>query len=213
MKQYLNAIYPKSNEIKGTHYLLLIDGQGIHRANTFADVETIVHQAKWNNRTIKKAVRMTYGLPVEFYPETSNERFERENGFERCKREAEELEAYINGNVYTCPECGERLEIPDTVGDKFRCPCCHETNDTSDFEQLGLSDYMEYSLDVDFTINYRKEYKSCSICVAWGGPNVYIDTAERAVILYWGTTHARYSLLSDTIDAIDEYMEEYYNCI
>lgn len=211
MSNYLNTIYPKSNKIAGTHYYILIEGHGIHRAESFDDMETLVQQASWHKQTIKKAVIVQNGLPTEFVPETSQERFDREEGRARCIRIAEELEAYCGGNMYRCPECGETLEFPEEVGDKFKCYHCKETSDTSDFEQLGIYDYLDDVLDIDFVVNRYKEYKACSICVGFGGPNIYIDTWERAVCLYWGGTQARYSLLSDTIDEIDEWAEEQYN--
>ena len=212
MKNYLSANYPTSNKIKGIHYYLIIEGQGIHRAETIDDLETIVQQTQWNNQTIKKSVVMTYGLPAEFIPETRQERFDREEGFERCKRIAEELEAYCDGIRYRCPDCGEVVELSEDVGEKFKCPGCGETNDKDDFEQLGIYDYFDDILDIDFIVNRYKEYKACSVCVGFGGPNIFIDTWERAVCLYWGGTQARYSLLSDTIDEIDEWAEELYNC-
>ena len=145
--------------------------------------------------------------------ETEQERFDRVEGRERCKAIAEELDAYADGNMYKCPDCDEVVEMPDTVGDKFKCPHCGEVHDTEDFEQLSIYNYMEDILDIDFTVNRYKEYQSCSICVGWGGPNIYIETADSYVRLYWGSTQEQYPIRYETRDQIDEWAEEYYSCL
>ena len=211
MSNYLNAIYPKSNKIDGIHYLLSLDGHGVHRAETFDDLETLIQQAEWNKQTIKSAVVIEYGLPRAFTPETERERFDREEGRERCQRLAEELNAYADGNIYRCPECGEVVEMPDDVGDKFKCYHCKEIAEVDQYEQLSIYDYMDDILDIDFTVNRYKEYTSCSICIGWGGPNIYIDTADAYIKLYWGSTREQYPIRYETRDQIDEWAEDYYN--
>lgn len=145
--------------------------------------------------------------------ETEQERFNRVEGYERCKRIAKELNAYAGGYVHKCPECDEIIEFPDGVGDKFKCPNCGYIDDVEEYEEQNIIDYIEGSLDIEFTVNSRKEYQSCNICVGWGGPNIYIDTASAEVQLFWGTTRESYPIYYETRDAIDEYAEEYYNCI
>ena len=56
-----------------------------------------------------------------------------------------------------------------------------------DGNELSLYDYLNDALDYEFTIDSRKEYKSAKIWITLGGPNVWIDTAERVVKLAWGT--------------------------
>lgn len=210
---YLNTVYPKSNQIPHKHYLILCKGGLIQRANTFDDLETLIQQLEWNGQIIKKAIVTEYGLPREFVIESAQERFNREEGFERCKRIAEELDAYADGYIHKCPHCEEVIEFPDGVGDKFKCPHCEEVNDSEDFEELSIYDYMDDILDIDFTVNRYKEYQSCSICIGWGGPNIYIDTDSAEVKLYWGSTRESYAFYYKTNDAINDWAEEYYNCL
>ena len=110
-----------------------------------------------------------------------NEKRNVEN-FEYCKRIAEELEQYINGEI---------------------------SNDEG--ETLSLYDYFSDILDFDFIINSRLEYSAVKIYVALGGPTVWIDTYSRSVELRWGNEEASYYLTSDIIDEINDYWEEYYN--
>lgn len=100
---------------------------------------------------------------------------------EYCKRVVEEIEEYAAGKV---------------------------VND--DGEQMGLYDYLNDVLDYEFTVDCRKEYKSAKIWVALGGPDVWIDTADRAVKLAWGTDRAEYALDWGVCDEIDDIMREIY---
>lgn len=144
--------------------------------------------------------------------ESAQEKTNREN-WEYCKSISNELDSYVDENYSYCPYCGEKVYIPDTVGDKFKCYHCGTVDDVENYERLSLYDYMEDVLDIDFIINSQKEYLACRICVAYGGPSVYIDTDEKAVCLYWWSDSAKYYLRSDTVTAVDEWAEEYYNSI
>ena len=139
-----------------------------------------------------------------------------------CKRIAEDLELYASGSAYKCPHCGEvyamekyeESEHDDALGDtRYNCPCCKTELYESDLESVGLYDYFDDALDVEFSCSSKKEYRSVRIMVAWGGPSIYIDTASKAVELYWWTDRASYPLLSDTVDALDEWAEDYWRCL
>lgn len=116
-----------------------------------------------------------------------------------CARIAQELEAYAAGRMWRDVETGEEKEMdPETVSD--------------DFEQLSIYDYLADVLDYEITIDSRLEYKSAKIWVTLGGPNVWIDTAEKAVKLAWGTDRAEYLVDWDACEEIDEYMRDLYTC-
>lgn len=118
---------------------------------------------------------------------------------EYCKRVADELDAYAAGRMWRDIETGEEKEMDsETV--------------SGDFEQLSIFDCLADVLDYEITIDSRLEYKSAKIWVTLGGPNVWIDTADKAVKLAWGTDRAEYALDWDTCDEIDEYMQELYTC-
>lgn len=143
--------------------------------------------------------------------ETAQEKTDRENR-EHCQRIAEDVEAYAGGRVYKCPECGEEIEFPDGVGDKFKCTCCGEVNSVDGWEQLSLYDYFSDCLDIEYRCDSKREYRSVCIMVACGGPNIYIDTSSKAVELYWWTDRAEYPLSYSAVDAVNEWAEEYWNC-
>ena len=120
-----------------------------------------------------------------------------------CKRIADEIEAYDAGSMWKCPECGETVEAYDPA----TCPSCGE-----EMEQLGLYDWLADALDVEYTVDSNLDYKAAKIYVTLGGPNVWIDTAEKAVKLAWGTDREEYPIDSDTCEEIDEYMQDLYTC-
>ena len=81
-----------------------------------------------------------------------------------------------------------------------------------DGNQISLYDYLFDVLDYEFTIDSRKEYVSAKIWVTLGGPNIWIDTAERAVKLAWGADREEYPLDWDVCNEIDSIMQEIYEC-
>lgn len=147
--------------------------------------------------------------------ETAQEKTDRKN-WEHCKRIAEELDEIAEGNIYRCPHCGEFIKWDDDQYNedeaRYTCPECGEEFDESDLEAVSMWDYFNDVYDIEYRVGSDKQYRSVCLMVACGGPNIYIDTAEKAVLLYWWTDRARYSLLSSTAEAIDEVFEEYFNC-
>ena len=190
-------------------------------AETVDDLETLVQQIKSSGGRIRHAWRhdRSTGARVEFIPESRQDRTDRENR-ERCRHISDELDAFAQGRAYRCPECGEVIEIDDldeleaenadgaTV---YRLPCGCETE--CEPEQLTLCDYFEDALDVEYRCDGRREYRSVSVMVTCGGPNIYIDTDENAVLLYWWGDRARYDLDMDTAAAVDEWAQEHWACM
>lgn len=131
-----------------------------------------------------------------------------------CKRIAETLEEYVNGDIYKCPECGEHCNIEETENENgeiiYKCSCGCETE--YEPEQMTLYDYLDDIFDIEYRISGRGEYRSVQIMVACGGPNIYINTASKQVELYWWRDRADYPISFDTVDALDEWAEELYNC-
>lgn len=149
--------------------------------------------------------------------EVAQEAAQEDENREYCRRIAEELEAYADGSGYKCPDCGEVLtwdnDRYDDDENRHTCPHCGSSVDADDLEQLCIYDYFADALDVEYRVGSDKEYRSVRIMVACGGPNIYIDTASRAVELYWWTDRASYLLDSDTCDEIDDWAREYWECL
>ena len=133
---------------------------------------------------------------------------------EHCKYIAEQIEAHYNGDVYKCPECGDEFHINDAIEIEggFRCPHCDCNDVDYDFEQLGLWDYFDDYYNLEYRIESdRRTVRSVQIMVACGGPNIYIDTASKAVELYWWSDRADYPLSYEVCNAIDEMFQELWD--
>lgn len=129
-----------------------------------------------------------------------------------CKHIADELDAYVQGDVRRCPDCGEEIRRDwDEVGDAFKCPHCGEISDPGDWEQLSAWDFLADALDIEYIVSSRREFRSVRVMVAYGGPTIYIDTDTGNVELYWWSERARYGLSSYAVDAVNEWAEEYWN--
>ncbi len=134
---------------------------------------------------------------------------------EHCKRIAEELDEYVNGEIFRCPECGERCNAEEEENENgdiiYKCSCgC-----TSEYEpeQLGVWDWAEDILDIEYRVDSHKELRSVQIMVTCGGPNIYVDTATKSVELYWWGDRASYPISYDAADALDEWAAEYWGCL
>lgn len=173
---------------------------------TLYNVRFLDHNGTYENRILtgEKLAATVNGL-AHCYKEIHAEEYTAaDENRDHCKHIALEAEAYTDGAVHRCPECDNEIRFPDNVGDKYRCPHCHAVNDVDDYEQLSIWDYMSDILDIEYRCGSDKEYRSCKIMVACGGPNIYIDTASAMVKLYWWTEYAEYPLSYAARDAIDE---------
>ena len=91
---------------------------------------------------------------------------------------------------------------------------------TKAYKKGKLLDYLD-DLEIynhDFTINLnaggKLEYKSISIMLAFGGPNIYLDTgANYELIGLWGGTREELYLEGDIVEDIDNYFENLFECL
>ena len=81
-----------------------------------------------------------------------------------------------------------------------------------EIEVATIGDYFDDYYDIDYIIDSQKRYKACRVLVAFGGPNIYIDTWDRQVQLYWWSNTATADIPCELCAAIDEFFEAIYNC-
>lgn len=137
-------------------------------------------------------------------------KYQHAENLDHCRRIAESLGDYVAGNVYKCPDCGHEFTAPDDC-EKYRCPHCGNVADLDEYEQLSIYDYLEDCLDIEYRCNSNREFRSVQIMIAWGGPNIYLDTSSGDVELYWGGDNVRWRMDDDVVVALDEWAEEYWN--
>ena len=76
-------------------------------------------------------------------------------------------------------------------------------------DPISASDYFDNCLSYDFTITGSGEYRSVEICMAFGGPGIWINSGTGRVDGYWGE-HITVPF-NDNI-GVDDYFEDLYNC-
>ena len=134
---------------------------------------------------------------------------------QHCISIAETLEKIANGQMYRCPECGEYIteEQLFDAESAYVCPCCKaEEIDSDDCEQVNFFDHFQDVLDVEYRLNAERQFKSVKLLVAFGGPNIWVDTGSCEVILRWWTESASCPIDPEACEAINSCFEELFNC-
>lgn len=123
----------------------------------------------------------------------SQEKTDRQNT-DYCKSIADRLYLIATGEAYKDPETGEIV---------------YDEDDTTDeYEPADMLDYFSDVLDIQYTVDQDRIYKGVRLLVAFGGPNIWVDTMTGSVNLYWWSDRASYPLDRCTIDAIDDMASE-----
>ena len=81
-----------------------------------------------------------------------------------------------------------------------------------ELEVATIGDYFDDFYDIDYVIGSDKYYKACRVLVAFGGPNIYIDTREKEVQLFWWSDTAIADIPDELCATIDEFFEAIYEC-
>tara|TARA_R100000963_G_C4618313_1_gene86570 strand:+ start:505 stop:831 length:327 start_codon:yes stop_codon:yes gene_type:complete len=72
-------------------------------------------------------------------------------------------------------------------------------------------DYLEDVLDIQYIVTSEKQYIGARVLVAFGGPNIWINTQTKTIEGYWWDESAFASYYDDEI-GLDEALEELWNC-
>lgn len=100
-----------------------------------------------------------------------------------------------------CLECGTELHK------EFNCKDCGHENS----EILSGLDYVSDALDVEWILDSNREFKGARLLVAFGGPNIWIDTAKQTVEGHWWGDSFTASYFRDEMD-IEGACSEWFNC-
>ena len=130
-----------------------------------------------------------------------------EENYNRCKNIAMELDEIAAGTVY-------RTDDGDTISENDFTP--EELEDLEEREELEsytMYDYFSDVYDIKYTIGSDREtLYGVKLLVAFGGPNIYVDTNDGKVKLYWWNEYAEYELSEEAIKAINDCFQELYYC-
>lgn len=123
---------------------------------------------------------------------------------QRCKEIAEDLKKIVNGDY-----C--RPEDADYGGDMGLWIDTPKEGVPEGYTPVTIDDYFDDNYGVRTTIDDRGEVYSTSVCIAWGGPNIYIDTETGAVEMYWWSSRCCYPIPGSVAEMIDDWAQERFD--
>jgi len=81
-----------------------------------------------------------------------------------------------------------------------------EGEKNSDDEDFNAYDYLDDALDIEYIMSSRGEYLGARVLVAFGGPNIWVNTRTHTVEGHWWGDSA-YAGFTDSI-GLDEALSE-----
>lgn len=88
-----------------------------------------------------------------------------------------------------------------------------EWNEGRDIESEGefsAFDYLADALDIEYIVNNKGEYLGARVLVAFGGPNIWIDTRRGMVDGHWWSDSASASFKDNM--GLDDALSELWAC-
>lgn len=103
--------------------------------------------------------------------------------YKNCKMISEELDDIAENGFYTRDEDGE--------DDEF---------------------YFDDTYGTDYVFRSRYGLIGVRVMVAFGGPNIYVDSYREEVVGYWGGDEVHYPIRRDVADRITDAFEDIASC-
>lgn len=95
-----------------------------------------------------------------------------------------------------------------SIADTLSNPDLMELNDEG--EHVSAFDYLADALDIEYIVNSKGEYLGARVLVAFGGPNIWINTRTNTVEgHWWGDT--MYASFQDEI-GLDDALADLWAC-
>jgi hypothetical protein len=78
-------------------------------------------------------------------------------------------------------------------------------------EIRDVYEYLQDVLDIEYIVNSKGEYLGARVLVAFGGPNIWINTRTKQVEGYWWGDSCLMSYSNDEM-GLDEALSELWSC-
>lgn len=105
------------------------------------------------------------------------------------------------------------LNHVQSIADNLTNPPWDEWNEGRDIDNEGefsAFDYLQDALDIEYIVNGKGEYLGARVLVAFGGPNIWIDTRRFVVDGYWWSDKASAPFIDNL--GLDDALSELWNC-
>jgi len=85
-----------------------------------------------------------------------------------------------------------------------------EGRDIESEGEFSAFDYLQDALDIQYIVNGEREYLGARVLVAFGGPNIWVNTLTKTVEGYWWSDSATASFQDNL--GLDDALETLWNC-
>jgi hypothetical protein len=99
------------------------------------------------------------------------------------------------------------------IADSLTNPDWDELNEGRDIDiegEFSAFDYLEGALDIEYIVNSKGEYLGARVLVAFGGPNIWVNTRTGMVEGAWWSDRADASFTDNM--GLDEALSELWAC-
>lgn len=135
---------------------------------------------------------------------------------ETARSHAREINDIWHSLYYYCPDCGRQIVLdPDAYGEEEHpCPFCEEDGEHCEMEEYDLFTWLGDQLEISKWIHTDRHGPVSDVWVALtlGGPNVYLDTENEKVRVYWGFDYAEAPVESGACEEIVRLAQEVWDC-
>jgi hypothetical protein len=104
------------------------------------------------------------------------------------------------------------LDEDSIEDDQFLSEVLELLTEADEIEQARLDDYFDGHLGVEFCVDQNLDLRSVEVCVACGGPAIYV-CSNRGVWGIWWSDKAEQHLPLDVMKAIDEWGEHEFEIV
>lgn len=101
----------------------------------------------------------------------------------------------------------------NSIAQNLTKPPFDEWNEGRDIENEGefsAFDYLQDALDIEYIVTSKGEYLGARVLVAFGGPNIWINTRTKTIEGFWWSDNAQASFVDNL--GLDDALEELWNC-
>lgn len=90
----------------------------------------------------------------------------------------------------------------------------HHDDYDPDYPNALMSGYewLSDALDIEYIVSGDGTFKSARVCVAFGGPTIWVDFSRGQVELWWWGEYARAGFNEDAM-GIEDALEELWGCL
>lgn len=87
----------------------------------------------------------------------------------------------------------------------------HEANDCEPGDPISAFDWLQDALDIQYIVTGSGEYLGARVLVAFGGPNIWVNTQEKTVKGNWWSDKVESWFWDDAL-GLDDALHELWGC-